>query len=688
MNLLSQNALTGLEGLEAATRLRALYAHANRIEELGDGLFACTCLSELTLHENRISDLGRALDSLRHLEHLHTLTLHGNPAENEADYRARVVAALPGLALFDNRPVTAAERTAALARFDESSGQKPLGALAFGTRGRNGATIRLGRRGGGSGAAFSSSAGSAASAAAPVAERVHAEAERVRRRQLTRALADTYASFTAAGGDADLSAFGTTAPWGGSGETGLVVSALINITDPAAAEGPVAGAVRAGMAGRGVPAGVLRQSAGDAGAVRDLATVSASAPVGIHLRQSLVPLPLPSYASQRIAGAAAAPPTGSAPQTLPFERSSPAKAELQLGVSRGGRGGGTLVDLPPALAGDGAPYRRLTPAEVNHLVMKRTGVRVDAPRLKFGASGRGSAADSADWGGGGGPGVLPDGRLGEWDKLRLLRLLRSAAGPSPGACVTGAQLRAAISAMADYGCVAIAPVGAAAGAAAVLPGGDDLLEAFLSRQCRVMDPRGTDRFGPREFVDAQDTGVYQVWGGGRTDASGRWVENALTRSRSPRFPARHLYLLHISHRSTPLPALLRTWLLLLLHRGLRALLGARRPLRRRLPPPAVGALRHARVGCPSRPRLRGLVAPCRMGRVRLHLRRRCQTPQECPCSHPSLSSRCDSGPLQQQRRLRAPIGTFSRRPSYLCDCRCVPVAKGGGVAGRGSGAHG
>lgn len=702
------NALHGLDGLAGATRLRALYAHSNRIDDLGDSLATCSCLGELTLHDNRLSDLEHAIDSLRHLEHLHTLTLHDNPATNEADYRARVIAALPALSLLDNRPVTSTERVAAEARFGDSGTRKPPAALAFGTRGRNGMTLRAhsDKRSAGTlvppASPSLADSGRRAAGPAPVAERIQAEAALVRRRQLALALSDTYASFTAAASGAAGAAGpldSTAADLGG----GLVVSALINLTDPGAHEGPVPGAVRASMAARGVPAAALLLATAHPAALSDTAAGGSEAAVESHLRQSLVPLPLASYATQRVAPITSSATANqlSTERATATTRRAPTRtaAAEQLRLSMGGTGSGNGGGAAAGGGAVGDVPRRLDATEVRRLVMHRTGVRLGgAPEsrlLQDASPGRRGAAASDS----GGAAIRPDGSLGEWDKLRLLRLLRSAAGPGTGACVTGAQLRDAIVAMADYGCVAVvppppplAPRGGVRRSSELADADDDedptrRLDAFLARQCRIMDPRGADRFGPREFVDAQDTGVYQVCVA--ASGSGPVTSTAGT----PLLPSpRRRSLGQRATRRRQTGGLLEAWRL---RGGLSSPTRGGAPLARRDPRPwpawraplpllLLQAVAEEAVALAAReptphwrPRLRepaapsptrlaaargGGEAPARWARRRLRRSLR-TTPRSHRCCRPSPSSRCASAPSLPPRPRPARTGTLCRRRS-------------------------
>lgn len=69
-------------------------------------------LSVLYLHGNSIQRLGE-VNKLAILPRLRSLTLHGNPMEEEKGYRQYVLCTLPRITTFDFSGVTKADRTAA-----------------------------------------------------------------------------------------------------------------------------------------------------------------------------------------------------------------------------------------------------------------------------------------------------------------------------------------------------------------------------------------------------------------------------------------------------------------------------------------------------------------------------------------------------------------------------------------------
>ncbi|XP_066555307.1 leucine-rich repeat-containing protein 51 [Amia ocellicauda] len=69
-------------------------------------------LKVLYLHGNSISKLSE-MDKLGALPHLHSVTLHGNPLENEKGYRSYVISTLPHLKSLDFSSVTRQERDTA-----------------------------------------------------------------------------------------------------------------------------------------------------------------------------------------------------------------------------------------------------------------------------------------------------------------------------------------------------------------------------------------------------------------------------------------------------------------------------------------------------------------------------------------------------------------------------------------------
>ncbi|XP_028342666.1 leucine-rich repeat-containing protein 51-like, partial [Physeter macrocephalus] len=69
-------------------------------------------LSVLYLHGNSIQRLGE-VNKLAVLPRLRSLTLHGNPIEEEKGYRQYVLCTLPRITTFDFSGVTKADRTTA-----------------------------------------------------------------------------------------------------------------------------------------------------------------------------------------------------------------------------------------------------------------------------------------------------------------------------------------------------------------------------------------------------------------------------------------------------------------------------------------------------------------------------------------------------------------------------------------------
>uniref|UniRef100_A0A287D2K6 Leucine-rich repeat-containing protein 51 n=1 Tax=Ictidomys tridecemlineatus TaxID=43179 RepID=A0A287D2K6_ICTTR len=69
-------------------------------------------LSVLYLHGNSIQSLGE-VNKLAVLPRLRSLTLHGNPIEEEKGYRQYVLCTLPRITTFDFSGVTKADRTTA-----------------------------------------------------------------------------------------------------------------------------------------------------------------------------------------------------------------------------------------------------------------------------------------------------------------------------------------------------------------------------------------------------------------------------------------------------------------------------------------------------------------------------------------------------------------------------------------------
>ncbi|KAI3365270.1 hypothetical protein L3Q82_010356 [Scortum barcoo] len=77
-------------------------------------------LRVLYLHGNGIWDLSE-VDKLGELQHLHSITLHGNAIETHRGYRNHVISALPQLKTMDFSCVTREERVLTEVWFQSSS---------------------------------------------------------------------------------------------------------------------------------------------------------------------------------------------------------------------------------------------------------------------------------------------------------------------------------------------------------------------------------------------------------------------------------------------------------------------------------------------------------------------------------------------------------------------------------------
>lgn len=99
----SRCGLTALDGLNGLPALRELYAAYNDISDL-QPVDACQHLEVLDLECNCIPDTDAVL-YLAACSSLQTLTLTGNPAADQPQYRAQVIAALPSLTSLDDEPV-------------------------------------------------------------------------------------------------------------------------------------------------------------------------------------------------------------------------------------------------------------------------------------------------------------------------------------------------------------------------------------------------------------------------------------------------------------------------------------------------------------------------------------------------------------------------------------------------------
>uniref|UniRef100_F7CZP1 Leucine-rich repeat-containing protein 51 n=1 Tax=Ornithorhynchus anatinus TaxID=9258 RepID=F7CZP1_ORNAN len=110
MNDLSQT-LTQL--LERPQDLAWIDLSFNDLSNIDPILTAYSNLSIIYLHGNCIQRLGE-VDKLAALPLLRSLTLHGNPIQEQKGYRQYVLSALPHLTTFDFSGVTGQDRATAL----------------------------------------------------------------------------------------------------------------------------------------------------------------------------------------------------------------------------------------------------------------------------------------------------------------------------------------------------------------------------------------------------------------------------------------------------------------------------------------------------------------------------------------------------------------------------------------------
>lgn len=107
---INNNQLVTLENLNGNFRLKALYAHNNGICSLKGSLTSLRSLNELDLSCNNIRDAEKVEKTLMCLGSLEALNLSNNPCCEEADYRLRIVHAIPSLKVLDCHVVQDWER--------------------------------------------------------------------------------------------------------------------------------------------------------------------------------------------------------------------------------------------------------------------------------------------------------------------------------------------------------------------------------------------------------------------------------------------------------------------------------------------------------------------------------------------------------------------------------------------------
>ncbi|GFR39724.1 hypothetical protein Agub_g205 [Astrephomene gubernaculifera] len=122
----SRCGLKDLDGLNGLPSLRELYAAYNDIADL-QPVDACQHLEVLDVECNCIADADNVL-YLVSCTNLQTLSLAGNPAAEQPDYRRTVCAALPSLQCLDDEPVTSADRDPQHPQHDGSTGMGSVAA--------------------------------------------------------------------------------------------------------------------------------------------------------------------------------------------------------------------------------------------------------------------------------------------------------------------------------------------------------------------------------------------------------------------------------------------------------------------------------------------------------------------------------------------------------------------------------
>uniref|UniRef100_A0A8C7YJ78 Leucine-rich repeat-containing protein 51 n=1 Tax=Oryzias sinensis TaxID=183150 RepID=A0A8C7YJ78_9TELE len=134
---LSNNNITDLSDLERTVchflaeppRLAWLDLSFNKITHIDPILCRLHELRVLYLHGNSIRVLSE-VDRLGELQHLHSITLHGNPIETNKTYRNHVIFALPQLKSMDFSAVTSQERVLAKMRHRSRTSSKANPAVA------------------------------------------------------------------------------------------------------------------------------------------------------------------------------------------------------------------------------------------------------------------------------------------------------------------------------------------------------------------------------------------------------------------------------------------------------------------------------------------------------------------------------------------------------------------------------
>ncbi|PNF38262.1 hypothetical protein B7P43_G11618 [Cryptotermes secundus] len=96
--------------VERPEQLTWLDLSFNKLTSISTELAEFSSLKIMYLHGNLLTELGKVLHTLRHLSHLYSLTLHGNPLEEHRKYRARILCSLPQLRSLDFTNVTVSDK--------------------------------------------------------------------------------------------------------------------------------------------------------------------------------------------------------------------------------------------------------------------------------------------------------------------------------------------------------------------------------------------------------------------------------------------------------------------------------------------------------------------------------------------------------------------------------------------------
>jgi Leucine-rich repeat (LRR) protein len=99
-----------LQVVERPEQLTWLDLSFNKLTSISTELAEFSSLKIMYLHGNLLTELGKVLHILRHLSHLYSLTLHGNPLEEHKKYRARILCSLPQLRSLDFTNVTVSDK--------------------------------------------------------------------------------------------------------------------------------------------------------------------------------------------------------------------------------------------------------------------------------------------------------------------------------------------------------------------------------------------------------------------------------------------------------------------------------------------------------------------------------------------------------------------------------------------------